>query len=176
MNTPIHIAASACLVFALARAVHGPPTAPVGVGLLAMGSVALGLASHFLLDLLPHYAWVVYLDWFKPLPFHWLMREAAFGLAVAIPAFALAGRSWPYVALGMFGGIYPDIEKVLSVDFHVPDRFIFFDWHSTYLSTRTAGLPKAVLIGAECLLIAGFLLAMWGMKRSQMVCDQDPVG
>jgi hypothetical protein len=108
---------------------------------------------------------VVYLDWFKPLPYHWLIQEAVFGLVVAIPAFIFAGRSWPFVALGMMGGIYPDVEKVLSIDLHVPDRFILFGWHSTVLSNRTAGLPKAALIGFECLLIVGFLLAMWRMKK-----------
>jgi len=133
-----------------------------------MGACAfgVGVVSHLLLDRLPHYAWVVYLDWFKPLPFHWLLGEATFGLALAIPAFIFAGRLWPYVALGMIGGIYPDVEKVLSVDFHVPDSLILFSWHSTYLSNRTAGLPKAVLIGFESLLITGFLLAMWRMKKA----------
>jgi len=65
----------------------------------------------------------------------------------------------------MLGGIYPDVEKVLSVDFHVPDRFILFAWHSTYLSSRTAGLQKPLLVGIECLLITAFLLAMWRMRR-----------
>jgi hypothetical protein len=166
MNMPTHIAAGACLALALTRSVRRHPESPVGVGLFAVGAVALGLAAHFLLDLLPHYAWVVYLDWFKPLPFHWLAREAALGLAVAIPAFLLAGRSWLYVGCGMFGAIYPDVEKVLAVDLHVPSGVILFGWHSSELSTRTAGLPKAFLIGIESLLIVGFLFAMWRMKKA----------
>ena len=132
---------------------------------MAVGAIGVGVASHLLLDLIPHRAWVAYLNWFKPLPFDWLIQEAVFGLAVAIPALMLAGRLWPYVTLGMFGGMYPDLEKVLSLEFHVPNRFILFEWHSTYLSHRTAGLPKASLIAIECLLIAGFLLAMWRMRR-----------
>lgn len=175
MNTPTHILCGACLAQTLAQAcLIGKPSRMRMVA-VAVGALGVGVVSHLLLDLLPHYAWVVYLDWFKPLPFNWLMREATLGLAVAIPAFILAGRSWPYVALGMFGGIYPDVEKVLSVDFHVPDRFILFKWHSTYLSNRTAGLPKAVLIGIECLLIAGFLLAMWRMKRKASKKNVDTV-
>lgn len=85
---------------------------------------------------------------------------------MAIPVFIFAGRAWPYVALGVIGAVYPDAEKVLSVDFHLADRFILFNWHSGYLSNRTAGLPESVLIGLECLLIASFLLAMWRMKRA----------
>ena len=166
MNTPTHIACGACLAQALTLTLHGRRPTAVQCSLLAFGSVVLGIVSHLLLDLLPHYAWVVYLDWFKPLPFHWLIREGVFGLVVAIPAFLLSGKSWPYVALGMLGGIYPDVEKVLSLDFHVPQQFILCDWHSTYVSSRTAGLPKAVLIGMECLLIAGFLHAMRKMKRT----------
>ena len=153
MNTPTHIACGACFAQVLTLTLHGRRPTTVQCGLLALGSVVLGIVSHLLLDLLPHYAWVVYLDWFKPLPFHWLIREGVFGLAVAIPAFIFAGRSWPYVALGMIGGIHPDVEKVLSVDFHVPDSLILFGWHSTSLSN-------------ECLLIVGFLLAMWRMKKA----------
>lgn len=166
MNTPTHIACGACLATSLANACQRYPRTSVRVGLLAAGALLLGLLSHLLLDLLPHYAWVVHFEGFRSLPFHWLIREAVFGIAVAIPAFILSGKAWPYVALGMLGGIYPDVEKVLSVDFHIPDRFILFAWHSTCLSSRTAGLPRSVLIGIECLLIAGFLLAMWSMKMA----------
>ena len=173
MNIPTHIASGACIAYALAIKLQGRAGAAWQRGLLAVCALALGLISHLLLDLLPHYAWVVHLNWFRPLPFHWLMREAVLGLAVAIPAFVFAGRSWPYVALGMFGGIYPDVEKVLSVDFRVPDTFILFAWHSNHLSNRTAGLPKPLLIGIECVLIAGFLLAMWRMRRAASGKDVD---
>ena len=97
----------------------------------------------------------------QTIPFHWLIREAIFGLAVALPALYLAGRAWPFVALGMLGAIYPDVEKVLSVDFHIPDQFILFAWHSTELSSRTGGLPRPLLIGSECVLIAAFFIIMW---------------
>lgn len=133
---------------------------------MAAGAFALGLLSHLLLDLLPHYAWIVHLDWFKPLPFFWLIQEAAFGLMVAVPAFLFAGRAWPYAAFGMLGGIYPDVEKVLFFGLHLPDRYILFGWHSEYLSSRTDGLPHPLLIGLECVLIGTFLFAMWRMGRT----------
>lgn len=76
----------------------------------------------------------------------------------------------------MLGGIYPDVEKVLSVDLHIPDRFVLFGWHSTFLSTRTAGLAKSVLIALECVLIAGFLLVMWKIKRGASNRSVDSCG
>ncbi len=126
----------------------------------------IGVVSHLLLDLMPHYAWIVFLDWFKPLPFHWLIREAVFGVAVAVPALILAGRAWPIVALGMLGALYPDVEKVLAVDFRVPEAYILFPWHSAYLSSRTGSLPEPILIGAECLMTGAFLIAMWRMSQA----------
>ena len=140
MNTPTHIICGACLAQAIALAFAKARHSKVRILAVATGALCAGILSHLLVDLLPHYNWIVYLNVATALPFHWLIREAVFALAVAIPAFILAGRSWPYVAVGMLGGIYPDVEKVLSFDFHVPDRFILFDWHSTRFSSRTAGL------------------------------------
>ncbi|MBI3985337.1 MAG: hypothetical protein HY343_00305 [Lentisphaerae bacterium] len=165
MNTPAHIACGACLALALATVSRGTQQERPRVALLAAGSVVLGILSHLLLDLLPHYAWIVHLDWFKPAPFHWLLREAVFGVAVAVPALLLSGRAWPYAALGIFGAVYPDVEKVLSLDFHWPQALVFFGWHSNFVSNRTAGLPPPLLIAFECLLIGVCLLAMWRIKK-----------
>lgn len=166
MNTPTHIVCGACLAQALALSLSRARHSKVHILAVAAGALCAGILSHLLVDLLPHYNWIVYLPWATGLPFHWLIREAVFSLAVAIPAFILARGLRPYVAIGMLGAIYPDVEKVLSFDFHVPDRFILFDWHSTRFSNRTAGLPNAILIGIECLLIAASLLAMWRMRRA----------
>jgi hypothetical protein len=165
MNTPTHLACGACMACCLERALAGSDRSRWKLAAIAVGAVALGILSHLVLDRLPHYAWIVYLNWFEPLPFHWLIREALFGVAVALPALYLAGRAWPFVVLGMFGGMYPDVEKVLSVDFHIPRHFILFPWHSTELSSRTGGLPKPLLIGFECILIAIFFLVMWLVRQ-----------
>jgi hypothetical protein len=164
MNTPTHIACGACLAYVV-TATAGRNGNTVKAATLAVATLLLGITSHLLLDMLPHYAWIVYLDWFNPLPYHWLMREAVFGLAVAVPSFLLAGKAWPFVVLGMGGAVCPDVEKVLAVDLHLPRRFILFDWHSTYLTNRTAGLPKSFLFLMECCLVAAFLFAMWKLQR-----------
>lgn len=165
MNTPTHVACGACLAHVVAYATAGHRDSVGRRVFVTAGVASLGILSHLLLDLLPHCAWVVYLDWFKPLPYHWLIREGVFGLAVAVSALLLAGKAWPFVALGMAGGMYPDVEKVLAVDLHLPESFILFDWHSTYLSNRTAGLPMPFLILLECCIAAACLLTMWKLKR-----------
>jgi hypothetical protein len=133
--------------------------------LVALGAVVVGVISHLLLDFLPHYAWIVYLDWFNSYPYRWLIREAACGAVVAIPILMISGRMRPYVLCGMFGGLYPDIEKVLSLTFQVPDSLILFDWHSTKLSARTWGLPISILITLECLMTLACLAIMWSLSR-----------
>ena len=165
MNTPTHIVSGACVALAIAHGNLMRPGTLARAAAMAMACFVAGVATHLLLDLLPHYAWVVYLDWFKPLPYHWLIREAAFGIAVAFPAFIWAGKAWPFVALGMVGGMYPDLEKVLALDFRLPAQLVLFDWHSTYLSSRTAGLPRPLLIVMECCLIAAFLLVLKTLSR-----------
>ena len=165
MNIPAHLVCGAVLAQALSRATAGSGRRR-RIAAVAAGALLLGIASHLLLDLLPHYAWIVYLHWFEPWPFSWLIREAVFGLAVAVPAFMLAGRTWPYVALGMLGGVYPDVEKAVFFTFQAPAPFALFPWHSLYLSNRTAGLPHAVLIGFECLFIAACLFTMWKLNKT----------
>ncbi|MEM7393178.1 MAG: hypothetical protein AAF492_12605 [Verrucomicrobiota bacterium] len=168
MNTPTHIVFGACLAYGIASRFipdDATRTRKVGLGALIVGA---GVLSHLGLDLMPHYAWVVYLNGLENLPYDWLVREALFGLALAVPAFRLAREQWPYVALGMAGGMYPDIEKVAALDFHVPDAYILFDWHSTKLSNRTGGLPLSVLIVIEVILIALALGAMGFIRRNTL--------
>ena len=165
MNAPAHIACGACLAFAIARAARGRRGSPGGTALVAGAVVAAGVVSHLVLDLLPHYAWIVYLDWFKPMPNHWLVREAVFGLAAGAGALWLADGERPWVMLGMVADMYPDVEKVLFFNRGVADAFILFDWHSKYLSNRTGGLPKPVLIAFECSLIAACLFTIWRVGR-----------
>ena len=99
------------------------------------------------------------------MPYHWLVREAVFGLAAGVVALWLADGERPWVMLGMVAAMYPDVEKVLFFDHGVADAFILFDWHSKYLSNRTGGLPKPVLIAFECGLIAACLFTMWRQGR-----------
>lgn len=160
MNIPTHIVCGAFLAQTLVRICSFDRMGRARPFVLAAGAMALGMLSHILLDFLPHYAWIVYLDWFRPLPYHWLIREAVLGFAVAIPSLMVAGKAWPFVAAGMLGAGYPDLEKVLVFDLHLPDAYILFGWHSSHLSSRTGGFPIPILIGFECLILGGFIFAL----------------
>ena len=164
MNIPTHIAFGACLAQWVASG--GKCNTAGEKVFIGIGVVVIGMLSHLALDLLPHYAWIVYLDWFKKLPYHWLIRESLFGLVIVIFALYFADRAWPFVVLGITGAMYPDIEKILCVDFGLPESLVIFDWHSSALSSRTGGLPKALLITAECMLVGIFLLMMWKCKTN----------
>lgn len=165
MNTPTHIVCGAFLAQALLHTGSFDQAGRARPIASATGAVALGMLSHLFLDFLPHYAWIVYLDWFKPPPFHWLIREAVFGLAVAIQSLIIAGKAWPFIAFGMLGAAYPDLEKVLVFHFHLPDAFTLFGWHSAYLSSRTGGISIPLLIGFECLIIGAVMFAMVKLFR-----------
>jgi len=165
MNTPTHIACGACIAHIIAHASRDACVTRSKTAFIAIGVFAASVLSHLALDLLPHYAWIVYLDWFKTMPYHWLIREAVFGLAIALPALMIAGKARPFIVVGMVGGMYPDLEKVLCVDHGLTQPFILFDWHSRYLSNRTAGLPKPLLVIMECCIIAACLFTMWQLNR-----------
>lgn len=126
-----------------------------------------GIASHLLLDLLPHYAWIVYLPGYEHLPFHWLIREGIVAGIVALPALYFTRRMWPYAIAGMIGGLYPDIEKVAYGDLNLPRAFVAFPWHSTQLSSRDGGFPHGALACAEVLLLLLTLAAVWKLSATQ---------
>ena len=133
--------------------------------LTALIAVLGGVLSHLLLDIAPHYAWIVYLDWFKGVPYAWLLQEALFGGALAIIILAVCGKARSFVLLGIFGAIYPDIEKVLVFDFHAPDWMVLLDRHSRYLTNNTYGWPVWALIGLEVSLTVASLAGIVVMKR-----------
>lgn len=165
MNTTAHLAGAACAAYGWAFAATRRTDPPLPGSLVVLVAAGLGLLSHFVLDLTPHYAWIANIEWFPPFPYRWLVNEAILGAVVAIPALLLAsGARWP-VAIGMLGGLYPDWEKVLSLDFHIPDRYVLFAWHSSHLSHRTGGLPKPVLVEFECALVLACLAVMWAIRK-----------
>lgn len=163
MNTPTHLAAGAMAA----------QLALVGGGNRCRRSVMLagcfffGVATHLLLDLVPHYAWIVYLPSFEGLPFHWLIREAVLGLAVALPLVYCLRARWGCVVLGMAGAVYPDLEKVAYVDAGLPDWAVLFRWHSMALSNRTGSLPSWALILLECVLILAMTLCATKMAQQR---------
>ncbi|TFG50773.1 MAG: hypothetical protein E4H40_00585 [Candidatus Brocadiia bacterium] len=159
MNTLTHIVSGiwfAQVILHRWRAVSVSTFRRVALGFVCFAG---GIALHLLLDGLPHFAWIVYLPGFERLPYHWLIKEGLLAVAVAVPCLIFARKNWPYAILGMFGSIYPDVEKVVAVDFHISARYIIFKGHSLQLSVYDGGLSHGLLIVGELGLIA--VIIMW---------------
>jgi hypothetical protein len=169
MNTPTHIVSGIWLAQVI---LHRWPAVPASRRVaLGFACFAGGVLLHLGLDLLPHFAWIVYLPGFENVPFHWLIKEGLLAAAAAIPCLLLARAHWPYALLGMLGAILPDAEKVAAVDFQVPQRWILFKRHSLQLSGNDGGLPHAVLVGFEIALIGALLF--WTYRRSGSSAQRD---
>jgi hypothetical protein len=121
------------------------------------------MLSHILLDLTPHYAWIVYLDWLGSQPYSGVLRELILGGAAAILALLITSRTDTRVVLaGMIGSAYLDIEKVAALGLGLPPAFVLFDWHSLQVSSHPTYVSKAVLIALESvILIASFVGLLW---------------
>lgn len=163
MNIPTHIAAGV-LVSQWIVGRHDPATFGPGRAILyGAACFAAAVLAHLLFDLLPHFAWIVHLSWFSGLPYHWLIREAVFGLAVLVPALVLSGRHWLYGVVGLIGGLYPDLEKVAALDFRLPETFVMLPHHSGQISSNDWGLPHGLLIAVELLLIG---ICLYGIRAA----------
>ena len=129
------------------------------------GAAVVSVMAHLALDRLPHYNWIVYLGWFRGLPYHWLVREALFALPVLAIGLYTARNHWGLLAAAVFFGLYPDLEKVAAVDFQAPRQLVLFKTHSLQLSTYDGGASHAALIALELAVIAGLLAATLLLAR-----------
>lgn len=171
VNTPTHLAAGAMLAQFLIN--NRKDQSIRGRIVCGFACLMLGVASHLLLDLFPHYAWIVYLPGFEDLPFHWLIHEGVLGLLVSLPLLYFTRARWGSVTLGMVGAVYPDVEKVACVDLGMPSWMALFRWHSLTLSDRDGGLPLYVLIVAELALIAGLMLGTLAATQKRRASSRD---
>ena len=101
---------------------------------LMVAAFLVGVVSHLLWDWLPHYDWLFDIEVFKPLPLHWLIPQILTTLPVILVNLYLNRDAWPLAAVAMFGGMYPDVEKLLYFDFNLPRFLIVFRQHSCYLT------------------------------------------
>jgi hypothetical protein len=179
VNTPTHIAAaglvSATAFFADAKFGTGLPI-KVRLWICAAGCVVLGASSHLLLDALPHYNWIVYLHWLSDLPYHWLVRDALFGLVIVIPILYWGRDRWFLIWLTLFAAMYPDFEKVAYIDFGLPRQLVIFRGHSLQLSGNDWGLPHPWLIALEVSLIFVCLTVSYCLSKMQARLSMAVVG
>jgi hypothetical protein len=158
MNTPTHVIAGVVVAqtVMIYRDRHPGKWTGIGCGVVCW---FLAAGSHLLLDAIPHYNWIVYMNWLRDLPFHWLIRNAVFAIPMVWIGWHTGRDHWVILGLGLFGGMYPDFEKVAYVDFHIPQQLVLFPGHSLELSGHTGGWPRGVLVAIELALILGCVAA-----------------
>jgi len=141
--------------------------------LWAVAGLILGAASHLWLDALPHYNWVVYMKWLNGLPYHWLIRNALFGLVVLVPLLYWGRDRWWLVGVTVVAAMYPDVEKVAYIDLGLPQQLVIFHRHSTVLSGNHGGLPHAWLIALEMSLLAGMMITAYLVSKSRLRASKE---
>lgn len=172
MDLPLHVATGAVIGNALLY--HQVKRGKVHITrkeqiTLALTAFLAGIVSHLFWDWLPHYDWLFYIEVFKPLPFHWLIPQAITTLPVMLWNVYLNRDAWPLAAIAMFGGIYPDVEKLLYFDFHLPRLLVIFRQHSCYLTPwRPWELAhKNLLVVFEVVTFLLLLGIMYGLARAR---------
>ena len=96
-----------------------------------------GVLSHLFLDAVPHYDWLFHVKTFSPLPFWWLIPQFLATIPVLIITFYVMRDHWVIAMVSLLGGVYPDIEKLIYLDLHLPQYLILFRNHSCDLSQWT---------------------------------------
>ena len=140
MDLPLHVATGAfvgnALLYADQRFRKSPPSRKEQIK-LGIAGFLLGVLSHLFWDTVPHYDWLFYVHIFKPLPFFWLIPQILTTIPVLIFVYHLHREHWLLMMVSVFGGVYPDIEKLAYFDLHIPRTLTLFRRHSCYLTQWT---------------------------------------
>jgi len=147
---------------------------------LATAAFLIGVVSHLFWDWMPHYDWLFSVELFKPLPLHWLIPQILTTLPVILVNLYLNRDAWPLAAIAMFGGMYPDVEKLCYFDFNLPRFLIMFRQHSCYLTQwRPWELAhKQFLVVFEIvafLILLAVMYALTQARRRQRVFPTFPI-
>lgn len=138
--------------------------------LLLAGAVACGMLSHIVLDITPHYAWIVYLDFLGSEPYSGVLKELVTGSVVIVICLLLVPREHlPAVVAGIIGSAYLDAEKVAALGLGLPHQFVIFDWHSLQVAAHWTGVSSATLIAWE---VAIFIVCMAILVRIRFVVSR----
>ncbi len=115
---------------------------------------AVGIASHAVLDAIPHYN---YTGWepFSPV----MVLDVALGACLAAAIALRAPRPWGVLA-GAAGGAFPDVERVLS-----GHEYSFLRRPPLLLSHRDIGLPWGLVTQAAVTVLA-LVFGLWLPRRA----------
>lgn len=176
MNIPTHLAAGMLVsaVFIAWKPRSFPEALvdrrPVLTGILCVGC---SLASHLLLDAIPHYDVVYKILAFPTLPA--IPRLSIVGLKVFLLSLPVLILVWPFlkthpvlVSTTLFGAIYPDIEKGFYLNLPFPRWLVIFRHHSSAYSTDGGEEHKlAVLLIEGGFFLMSMLIVYWLTVRRQ---------
>jgi hypothetical protein len=162
MTAPTHIAAGALIASVVAARTRAWRSGSSARNIIVALAVAvLAVAAHVLMDLMPHFNWVAHGSLFHDVRHGWYYREAVALIPAAALLLILGRRNLLLVSIGIVAGLYPDIEKLAYLAFHVPDALVFFDWHSRAVSSHDAGLAHWSLSLFDMCLFGACVAGVW---------------
>ena len=172
MDLPVHVAAGA-LAGNILLYIHAKsrPRLDLDAEMVKIGVAGLlyGVISHLLLDALPYYDWLFYIHIFKPLPYYWMFPPVLTTLPVLAAAFQLNRDARLVTSLSLVGGVYPDIEKLMYIDWHLPKSLVLFPFHSCSLSgSAWESSHKHFLIFWELVVFALIMFGLYWCAEQRM--------
>ncbi len=175
MNAPTHFVASTVLTFGFLKIFSFRTSLNrkrlAWCGLL---SVLASVGAHLLLDIAPHYAWIYYLDKITSWEQDWMVRESIFSLMVVLPCLYWAAPYRGLLCLVMLAGIYPDIEKVLKLNYYLMADEVLFPVHSHMGSSNDYGWWKPGLIAAELILVGVLMVLAYRWSPRGRAANHSP--
>lgn len=181
MDFPVHVAAAACVGQALIYARHRigaeHETNTEQDLMFATACVMAGMASHLILDAIPHDNFLYAVGRFGR---HWpyVIRKALQVpkiLLITLPEFLIfwkyARQHWFLMSLALGGGLYPDVEKGAYLHSAYPRALVLFPWHSCSYSPAGWEVEyRHILIAVEMLVYLSLLVALvWLGRRTRYV-------
>lgn len=124
-----------------------------------------------MLDSLPHFGFLSFVDLWVQLPYAWIVRPAVAGLLAA--AFVLhraRGHRWLAV-VALVGAAYPDLEKLAFFVWGWPH--LLYPDHAHVASTYTAGLDPRALTLAQIALGGVAAVALEALSRRRRDVPKD---
>ena len=141
MDLPVHVTAGALvgttILYIMDNKVRKRPFSQKQYIKVGLACFFWGILTHLFLDAVPHYDWLFYVKTFSPLPCWWLIPQFLTTIPVLIITFYVMRDHWGIAVVSVLGGVYPDIEKLMYLDFHLPRYLTVFRNHSCYLSQWT---------------------------------------
>ena len=174
MDIPIHVATAAfvCNVTLYADSKIQKDYSSKEWGFLP-GTICflLSLFSHLLLDAVPHYDFIYKIFRLPMLPqflsYGWaLFKVGVFTLPVIFIFLYLTRDHWLIALISIFGSVYPDIEKGIYLNLHIPKYLIIFQNHScSYSPADWESEHKLFLIITELCLFGALLIGLYWIAR-----------